>query len=400
MKPGPAAAALTNRQLNEVEFARQQPRLRSYPVVVDVVLTKACNFACTFCRDYKTQGAQRISVANFERVAAQVLPTAMRLSICSGGEPYLHAGLEEILAIAKRYNSELYVWLLSNGSLVSEPRIRRIIEQDLVTEHGFSVDGATAATVQAIRINADFDTIIGNVRTLLRLKRALGRTHPMVTIRYALMRTNVAELAAAVAMWGDMGVDYIDADYVALANGMPRDLSLFHHQQLAADCCAEARAVAKHYPGLALSLPEPIEDQRKYLSAPRPCRYPWQFVMIDSNGQVLPCYRAFEALRFSSVYEPAATRFDAIWNSDGYQRLRATVNDDRTTKFYPYCVVCEMRYGWSRERPHLGDDAWTETLGAQWLPGGVDHTRPSRGTASTGSPRTGRHDPTGPRGAP
>src|SRR5690348_10195912 len=106
--PAPSAngsvmnAAARNKVINRLEVAAHRTRLLSKPVVVDVVLTKACNFACTFCKDYETEGARRISLTNFERMAAQLLPTASRLSICSGGEPYLHTGLEDILRIARK----------------------------------------------------------------------------------------------------------------------------------------------------------------------------------------------------------------------------------------------------------------------------------------------------------
>jgi radical SAM protein with 4Fe4S-binding SPASM domain len=250
------------------------------------------------------------------------------------------------------------------------------------------VDGATAETVESIRIGSRFPAIVRNVATLVRLKRELGREHPTVTIRYALMRTNVAELAAAVRMWGEIGIDHIDTSYVSLANGLDRSLSLFYHQELALECFAEARVAAQQYPGLTLSLPETFDEQRRYATAPRMCPYPWQFVMIDSNGEVLPCYRAFEALRFPSVYD-SGKRFETIWNSDGYRRLRATVNDDARKKFYPYCQVCEIRYGWSAERAHLGDETWREALGPRWLPSGFDHRRPARGKSRPGARKDG-----------
>lgn len=105
-----------NKGINELERHLQLPTVRSLPLVVDIVLTKACNLACTFCKDYETLGAQRISVENFRKVAAQLFPTAVQVSFCSGGEPYLHKGLEDILRIALRYKVD--TWLLSNGMLL------------------------------------------------------------------------------------------------------------------------------------------------------------------------------------------------------------------------------------------------------------------------------------------
>ena len=220
-------AALKNKLINKIETTAGRTRLRSKPVVVDVVLTKACNFACTFCKDYETEGAKRISLTSFERMAAQLLPTASRLSICSGGEPYLHTGLEDILRIARKYNPTLYTWVLSNGSILRESRMRPIVEEGLITEHGFSVDGFKAATVESIRVNAKFDSVIDNIKMVLRLRGKMQTKTPSITIRYALMRSNIEELADAVKMWGDLGIERIDTGYLSLANGMDRNLSLF-----------------------------------------------------------------------------------------------------------------------------------------------------------------------------
>jgi radical SAM protein with 4Fe4S-binding SPASM domain len=372
--------ALVNKVVSKVETALGCSRLHAKPVVVDVVLTKACNFACAFCKDYETEGASRISLTNFERMAAQLLPTASRMSICSGGEPYLHTGLEEILRIGRKYNPSLYTWVLSNGSIIREKRMQPILEEGLITEHGFSVDGFKAATVEGIRLNAKFNEVMENIRLVLRMRQTMRLKAPSVTIRYALMRSNIEELPDAVRMWGDLGVEKLDTGYLSLANGMDRNLSLFYHQDLASEMMDKARLIAEKYPHLTLNLPEPIAEQAKYQSAPKKCDSPWRFVMIDANGQILPCYRAFEALRFPSVYDPAV-KFDEVWNSPAYQALRSTVNNDKATKHYPYCGRCEMRYGWSQERSHLGDESWIEALGDEWLTKDVQHKRPLKGTA-------------------
>ena len=80
-----------NHLVNRVEERLQCTSLISKPVDIDLVLTKACNFACSFCKDYETPaGSKRISIEEFQTLADQVFPTARRLNICSGGEPYLH----------------------------------------------------------------------------------------------------------------------------------------------------------------------------------------------------------------------------------------------------------------------------------------------------------------------
>lgn len=368
-----------NQLLNRAETSLGRTHLRSRPVDVDIVLSKACNLACTFCKDYETIGAKRISVRNVERIAAQIFPTARRLNICSGGEPYLHTGLENVLRIARRYG--LFTWVLSNGTILDERRLRAIVREGLIDEQGFSVDGYEAATVEAIRVNARLVTIRANIDMLLRLRHEEGRRLPRIVIRYALMRSNIEELPAAVRHWGEKGIDRIDCGYLSLANAMERDESLFFHQERFDRVAAEARRVAAEYPGLVLNLPPAIRDNAAKRANPDRCRAPWEFVMLDTNGHVLPCYRAFEALRFDKVYDDDGVSFDEVWNSERYQALRQTVNNDQVEKFYPYCDGCENRCGWGDEAVHLGDQTWIETLGDKWLAGDVDHRRPVRGRA-------------------
>jgi radical SAM protein with 4Fe4S-binding SPASM domain len=353
---------LPQRLFSKIDLHRGAERLIAKPQVVDLVLTKACNLACTFCKDYEIEGAKNVTESQLRRVAEQLFPGASRLSICSGGEPYLHRGLEFILREAKRY--KLYTWVLSNGMLMKEERLRAILEEDLISEHGFSVDGIEPATVEAIRVFAKLPVILENVRMLMRLRGQLGKRNPAVTIRYALMRSNVEELPAAIRYWGEEGANRVDCGYLSLANGLPREQSLYFHQELMADVFAKARETAARYPNLQVNLPNLIRDEEIFKREPKNCTAPWTFVMIDASGAILPCYRAFEGISMGNLYEDD-TPFSEVWNSPLYQGLRRTVNDDGSPKAYKYCSVCEYRYGWSELRSHLGDETWMEMLREQ-----------------------------------
>jgi len=366
---------LLNKVVNKIDLACASSRARSYPVSVDVVIIKNCNLACVFCKDYTTEGLQRIKLADFEKMAKQILPTAARLNICSGGEPYLHTELEQMLRIAKGYN--VYTWVLSNGMLLDRQRMEPILREGLIDEHGFSVDGIKPETVEGIRVNARLSKIIDNIAMVVDLKKSLGVTQPKLVIRYALMRSNIEELPEAIEFWSSRGIDRMDCGYLSLANNMDPQLSLYFHQDLFLRVRDEALKVMAKHPHLTVNLPEPIADQKVLMEHPKKCTAPWNFVMIDTNGEVMPCYRAFEAMRFPSLYSTDIP-FSEIWNSDGYRRLRATVNAPESTKYYNYCNICENRHGWSEERTHLGDTVWKAMVGMD----NVNHQRPIRGTAN------------------
>ena len=368
--------ARANQLVNEVEMRLGRTRLVSRPVNVDVVLTKACGLACIFCKDYDTLGSRRVSLANFRTLARQVLPTARQLHLCSGGEPYLHKGLEDILREAKRY--DVSTWLLSSGMIMQEDRVRTMVREGLVNRHGFSVDGFHPETVEAIRINAKLDVILENVRMLLRVRKEERKYYPRITINYTLMRSNVEELPQSVERWGEMGIDTVDCYCLSLANDIHPNESMFYHQELLQRVMSDARWIASRFPKLKVRLPPLVSDEQAKIGQPMSCRSPWSFVMIDANGQVLPCYRAFEALRLNTLYDDGAVPFSRIWNSKEYRSLRETVNDDGKFKRYPFCGQCENRYGWGMEAAHLGDLTWKKVVGAEWLGRALDHKRRTR----------------------
>ncbi len=361
-----------NKAKNKLESRLGRTKLSSKPVVVDLVVTKACNLACTFCKDYEHPGAKKVERENFEKVAAELFPTARWLNICSGGEPYLHTGLEDLLRLAKRY--KLKNWVLSNAMLLKEERMRAIFQEGLIDSHGFSIDGIEDQTVETIRVNAKLPTILEKVDMVLALRNELGGgTKPEVVIRYALMRRNIEELPRAVEYWGKRGADRLDTGYLSLANGIPKEESLYFHQDLTARMFEEARRVASRYPKLNLRLPKLLAEQEQFKTNPAPCHAAWDFVMIDTSGTILPCYRAFEAISMGNIYTGEGGSFSDIWNGQSYQALRRTVNDDSAAKHYSYCGVCENRYGWSDLKAHLGDETWAEANAAQGV--AFDHKR-------------------------
>ena len=78
----------------------------------------------------------------------------------------------------------------------------------------FSVDGINASTVESIRINAKLDVILENIKRLIRIRDEEGKQKPNITIRYALMHSNIKELPDAVRYWGEMGINNLSCSYL------------------------------------------------------------------------------------------------------------------------------------------------------------------------------------------
>jgi radical SAM protein with 4Fe4S-binding SPASM domain len=353
-----------NTVVNQFDFMRQSKTLHSKPVNVDIVVTKECNLKCIFCKDYPTSGAKYLSVDDFEKAASQLLPSALNLSICSGGEPYMNRQILDILRIAKRYSVRTVV--LSNATLLKEELIRKIIREDLIQQHNFSVDGINAVTVEAIRLNARLDIILKNIEMVARIREEEGKKRQKIGIRYALMRSNINELPDAIRYWGELGIDELVCNYVSLCNNIDHQESLYFHQEVTEQIFNEAKKVASNYPNLFLLLPHSIqlEQEKQKEHSPVKCDAPWRFVYIDTDGQIMPCYRSLGLVKMGNLYDEEDNQpFKKLWNSIQYRELRSSVNNDNLDKFLPYCSVCEARFGMGSKESHLGDERWFQYIG-------------------------------------
>jgi MoaA/NifB/PqqE/SkfB family radical SAM enzyme len=314
---------------------------RSYPVNLDIVLTKACNLRCLFCISYDSLSGPQARVMDFrlyEQIARTLFPRVHRVYFCSGGEPLLYPKIRAALGLARR--SGPLTTMVSNGMLLDPPTAQWLVADQSLQELVISFDGARKETLERIRRGADFDAILGNLRRLADVKRAAGAKLPRVSLQFAVMRSNAEELPEIFALGARHGVQKVRVQYLNVCNDIEFSESLFNHQDLAARVFQEARDQARRW-GVRVELPPlPDQDRRR-----RRCRYPWQFSQIDPDGAIRFCYHTW---RQRLGY--AGAGFDSVWRGEYYRRLRRTL--DSPAPFYPYCRYCPERLGFRQASAH------------------------------------------------
>jgi radical SAM protein with 4Fe4S-binding SPASM domain len=252
-------------------------------------------------------------------------------------------------------------WVFSNGMLLTDNLIRTIVKEELISLHGFSVDGITPATVERMRLNAKLEVIRENIATLIRIRREEGKDEPMVIIRYALMRSNIEELPEAVRQWGEIGVERIDCNYLSICNEIDQQESLYFHQDLMQQVFQQCRTLSLRYPRLTLNLPPTIRQEQQFLKNPKTCTAPWNFIRVETDGRILPCYKSWGVISMGNIFDNNGGSIRNIWNNSHYQALRRTVNIDGPQKYYGYCAECPIRFGQGELSAHL-DATWLENI--------------------------------------
>jgi len=107
------------------------------------------------------------------------------------GEPFLDKQLVEKVRYAKE-RGIAEVGMISNGSLISEDIAQGMIDAGLDAIN-ISVDASGKEVFESTRLNLDYDEVINNIETLVRLRKASGRVRPKLILSFVRQNNSVDE---------------------------------------------------------------------------------------------------------------------------------------------------------------------------------------------------------------
>jgi len=280
----------------------------AYPARLYVTVTEACNLRCQHCitdAPARTRSGRARTLQPWLLDALdEAFAHADYVAFTHGGESLAAPGFPEVLRrIARaraRRPGRADVHLVSNGTLLDEARVTSLIELG-VTSIMVSLDGATAATNDRIRVLGRFDRVVANIAAAVRLRARHG-VDLRLGISTVVGASNVAELAALGRLCVELGVDWLkieetypatpfarhdllapDAAPVTAAVAALRDavagssLVLVDHLAPPAGCTCEGDAAVSGFRAA---------DDFANRATFRPCRAAWEQAAIDPDGTV------------------------------------------------------------------------------------------------------------------
>jgi hypothetical protein len=171
-----------------------------WPDIVQIESTNLCNAKCVFCpRDemHRRQGVMDFDL--FRKIVDECADLGItHVRVHNYGEPFLDRELVEKVRYAKS-KGIAEVGMISNGSLITEDIARGMIDARLDAIN-ISVDAAGKDVFESTRIHLKYDDVIGNIRTLARLRQESGRTHPKLILSF-VRQNNSADEQAFIAEW-------------------------------------------------------------------------------------------------------------------------------------------------------------------------------------------------------
>lgn len=190
---------------------QRQARVAHRPIDVTIDMSTSCQLRCPYCTvglQKLDRGAAVMKAQAFESIQDDIGDEAFVTWLFSTGEPLINKGLESL--VARMRHRRTFSVISTNLSLpLSDERIDALLTCGLGVIC-VSLDGATAETYPQYRQGGDFDLVSGNMRRLIRRKRELGLTRPLIEWRFLRFRHNQHEEKLARQLAREWGVDLLE----------------------------------------------------------------------------------------------------------------------------------------------------------------------------------------------
>jgi molybdenum cofactor biosynthesis enzyme MoaA len=158
----------------ELDFHRQHPDVLTlippFPKTLMIDLTNGCNHKCIFCTNrHMTRRVRRIEPTLFTKLIDEARSLGVEeLGLYTTGEPFMHKNLASFVKEAKTKGFR-YVYLSSNGALVTPKRVQAVLEAGLDSIK-FSVNAGSAKTYRLIHGSDDWERVVSHVAFVSRYR--------------------------------------------------------------------------------------------------------------------------------------------------------------------------------------------------------------------------------------
>jgi len=307
---------------------------------VHLDLVNRCNLRCRMCHyaleSVRNIPRQEMSDGVIERMVREVWPHTRELWLACGSEPLMSAQLAPIME-RMRDSGIPCTQLVTNGVLLDETWALRCIRGG-ISGLTVSLDGATRSTYEAIRIGADFDRVLSNIRKLQQLKRELGAAKPALIVQSVLMPANMGEWSGLVHLAADLGAERLFLTPQIHYAEMSEKERLWDAPEAVNAALAGASSAARQR-RLRLEMPpgyrsEPNGVKRRKDLPCAGCINPWCQLFIYSNGEATPCFQLFGKQSFGNLEHQSLA--DIFYGSN-FRDLRDQL---RSGPYGPHCHTC------------------------------------------------------------
>lgn len=293
-----------------------------------------CNYKCIFCewfsplvRKKRTQiiSAHYLSLDVYRKLVRDLSELGTKVILIGNiEEPFLDTQLIEKIRYTKKHN--LKCFLITNGSLINEENVEKIVELKL-DYLNVSINAGTPETyprIHTTETEETFERIISMVSLIEKLKEKKKTKFPRTRLSMVVCNRNYHDIVKLVKLCQEIGVkSVLIKRFISSTKEITEELELTPTQEEETKrYLAEALEFArKHNINVDMEWTEWTGAQKTRVKNNTPCYYGWLFSVVDANGNVYPC--CFQNRGPSSaIGNVNKDDFRTLWLSKKYQYFR------------------------------------------------------------------------------
>jgi len=248
------------------------------------------------------------------------------------GEPFLNRHFLKMLQYLK--SKSVKVVFADNFTLLV-PKIAEKLVSMQINEIGISLDGATKETYESIRLGANFEKVMNNVKNLIALKNKMNSSLPELYIIFTLSDRNIHEAPLMVDLARSLGcwLKILKVKTFEETKDQSIDIENEKTKKILKQVVKRAREMDV-YLEFCHFTKQPIQR----------CDWPWKTCYITYDGFVYPCCYVLDSdnredrvrSSFGNIFEVG---FGKVWESE---RAKQTRKQIQRGEIPAICKDCRM----------------------------------------------------------
>lgn len=285
-------------------YYENNTEMPDFPLYLILEPVSSCNLRCPFCMqsDEKfTSNKEMMGMMEldlFEKIIDEAYESGTKAITLTGrGEPTLNPHLGEMLGYCT--GKFIEIKMNTNATVLNEKMCHKILKSGL-TDLVFSVDSYFKEEFESLRVNANFEKVVSNIRKFKEIKEEFYPNSNCVTRASGVQVSEKQNLKKFEEFWKEM------VDFVVMVKMIDR---------------------------------WDLYSNTKDMAAISPCHYLGRNLSIYFDGSVNPCDIDYQgklslgSLKNSTIRE--------LWNSKKYKELFNAHKNNSRNDFFP-CDRCPV----------------------------------------------------------
>jgi MoaA/NifB/PqqE/SkfB family radical SAM enzyme len=200
------------------------------------------------------------------------------------------------------------------------------------------MDAATKETYEKIRIGANFERSLRNIKTLRRLKRKMGAFYPEISFHYIISQENIHEVLPFIGFVKKlMGKEETSILFTGILHEFPEIKGMA--VEIPDELVKRANQKAQRL-GIKVAWNRNIPEEKDPITK---CNE-WTMPFIFVDGTAVPCCAGNEANKREYQRKTAMGNifkipFKEIWNGSKYRALRRMIHKGEIPPACRYCTI-------------------------------------------------------------